>query len=86
MRQFGYVGLKFMKENRAINKYLVVVISMHDRVEAMGVGKTDQGENRLHSMRKENPGEKLEKNHDVFVMVEEERPTKVKKELEEKEK
>lgn len=39
-----------MKENRAINIYLVV-ISIHDQVEALGVGKTDQGESRLHSMR-----------------------------------
>lgn len=46
----GHVGLKFMKENRAINIYLVV-ISIHDQVEALGVGKTDQGESRLHSMR-----------------------------------
>jgi len=49
---------------------LGVVISIHDPVEAMGVGKTDQGENRLHSMRKENPGQKLEKHHHVFAMVE----------------
>lgn len=53
----------------------------------MGVGKTDQGENRLHSMRKENPGQKPEKQPTTFfVVVEEERPTKTKKEMEEKEK
>lgn len=54
MRQLAMWDLKFMKENRAINMCLVV-IHIHDRIEAMGVGKTDQGENRLHSMRKENP-------------------------------
>lgn len=33
----------------------------------MEVGKTDQGVNRLHSMRKEKPGQKLEKHYDLFV-------------------
>lgn len=33
----------------------------------MGVGKTDhQGENRLQSMRKENPGQKPEKQPTTF--------------------
>lgn len=37
-------------------------------------------------MRKENPGQKLEKYHHFLVVVEEGNPTKMKKEIEEKEK
>lgn len=45
----------------------LVVLSIRDWVEAMGVGK---GDNRLHSMRKENPGQKLKKHYYLFMMVE----------------
>lgn len=62
--------VKLRKENRAINVYLVI-ISIHDRVGAVGVDKASQGENRLNSMRIENRGQKLEKRHYFFVVIEE---------------